>query len=78
MESTLNQEDVNNLNTSEDGGDRIEVLDTEYVQVHVDAPNGGGPRCLGSHSKSTHDSSTTASANSPNAAAANAATRSTS
>ena len=51
MESTLNQEDVNNLNTSEDGGDRIEVLDTEYVQVHVDAPNGGARAALGATAK---------------------------
>ena len=51
LESTLNMEDDHNLNMSEDGGDGIELLGTEIVQVHVDAPNGGARAAMGATAK---------------------------
>jgi hypothetical protein len=44
-------EDDRNLNMSEDGGDGIELLGTEIVQVHVDAPNGGARAAMGATAK---------------------------
>ncbi len=58
LESTLNMENDHNLNMSEDGGDGIELLDTETVQVHVDAPNGGACAAMGATAKATTTAAT--------------------
>ncbi len=51
-------ENDHNLNMSEDGGDGIELLDTETVQVHVDAPNGGACAAMGATAKATTTAAT--------------------
>jgi hypothetical protein len=38
MESKSNREDNHNLNMREDGGDAIEVLDTETTRVDITSP----------------------------------------